>query len=154
MAAARWETFEAAEPELAASGRWLLEQSNGIAFLATVRKDGSPQVRPIMPIVTAGGLWALIVSLSSKHRDLLNDGRFALHTIPAGEDNRELHLSGRARLVEDEAELAAVSEAAGRELAEFETLFELMPERATGTQWANWPTAQSWPSYVRWRAED
>ena len=149
---ARWADLEAAEPGLAEDGRWLLEQSNGVAFIATVRRDGSPQVRPIIPIVAGDGLWALIVSLSSKHRDLLNDGRFALHMIPAGEENRELHLSGRARLVEDEAERTALAEAAGRDLLDFETLFELMPERATGTRWANWPTEKSWPSYVRWSA--
>ena len=154
MAEARWETLEAAEPELAASASWLLEQSNGVAFIATVRRDGSPQVRPIMPLIAHGGLWALIVSLSSKHRDLINDGRFALHTIPAGEQNRELHLSGRARLVEDAATIESVAAAAGRELHEFETVFELLLERATGTRWANWPTAESWPSYTRWRAED
>ena len=151
---ARWGDLETAEPGLAAVGRWLLEQSNGVAFLATVRRDGSPQLRPIMPVLAGEGLWALIVSLSSKHRDLLNDGRFALHMIPAGEENKELHLAGRARRVEDAAERAAVAAAAGRDLHEFETVFELMPERATGTHWANWPTAESWPSYVRWRAEE
>lgn len=149
---ARWRDLEAAEPGLAADTRWLLEQAGGVAFLGTVRRDGSPQVRPIMPVVADGGLWALIVSMSSKHRDLVNDGRFALHMIPAGEDNREVHIAGRARRVEDADEIAAVTVAAGRELLEFETLFELLPERATGTHWAHWPTERSWPSYVRWRA--
>jgi hypothetical protein len=149
---ARWSDLEAAEPQLAADARWLLEQARGVAFLATVRRDGAPQVRPIMPIVAGEGLWALIVSMSSKHRDLLRDGRFALHMIPAGDENREVHVAGRARLVEDADQVAAVAEAAGRDLLDFETLFELLPERATGTRWANWPTEQSWPSYVRWRA--
>lgn len=149
---ARWCDLEAAEPGLAADARWLLEQANGVAFLATVRQDGAPQVRPIMPIITGDGLWALIVSMSSKHRDLLDDGRFALHMVPAGEDNREVHIAGRARHVDDADEVARVAAATGRELHEFERLFELLPERASGTRWANWPTEQSWPSYVRWRA--
>jgi hypothetical protein len=149
---ARWRDLQEAEPQLAADAGWLLEQASGVAFLATVRRDGSPQVRPIMPLVAGDGLWALIVSKSSKHRDLLDDGRFALHMVPAGEENREVHIAGRARQVEDAGEVAAVAAAAGRELHQFETLFELLPERATGTRWANWPTEQSWPSYVRWRA--
>jgi hypothetical protein len=39
-----WHEFAAAEPELAEAGRWLLFQVGvGLAFLATVRKDGAPR---------------------------------------------------------------------------------------------------------------
>ena len=150
---ATWQQLEFAEPALAEQGRWLLTQNDGVAFLATVRRGGSPQVHPIMPYIAEGRLWALIVSLSSKHGDLLRDGRYALHAIPAGPENLELHLEGRARLDEDPAARAAVEAAAGRSTHDFESLFELGIERALGTRWSGWGTAAAWPEYTRWRAE-
>lgn len=43
-----WHEFVVAEPELAEAGRSLLFQFGvGLAFLATVRKDGAPPSSPV-----------------------------------------------------------------------------------------------------------
>jgi hypothetical protein len=47
-----WKTLEEQQPELAAFGA---ERLNGrVAYLATVRKDGSPRVHPMTPIIGQG----------------------------------------------------------------------------------------------------
>ena len=58
---ASWTDFENASPEMAEAGKKLLYQYGvGIAFLATVRKDGAPRLHPICPTVVNGRLYALI----------------------------------------------------------------------------------------------
>ena len=146
----RWAEFEADEPDLARWAPRLLAGNDGVAFLATVREDGTPQVRPIMPVLSDGRLWALIVSLSSKHRDLVRNGRYALHLVPGGQENVELHIQGRAVLVDNSEVRAAVLASAGREGHDFESLFELGVGRVQVTRWANWGTAKAWPEFVRW----
>lgn len=48
-----WKTFAAAEPALAETGRSLLFQFGvGLAFLATVRRDGAPRVHPVCPVLS------------------------------------------------------------------------------------------------------
>ncbi len=92
------------------------------------------------------------MSLSSKHGDLERDGRYALHLIPGGTENVELHIVGRATRLEDEGVRASVLGAAGRKGHEFESLFERGVERVQGTRWANWGTAEAWPEFTRWSA--
>src|SRR5215510_2111058 len=70
-----WSEFEAREPEMAAAGKKLLYQFGvGLAFLATVRKDGAPRLHPICPTVVDGDLYALILPVSPKCGDLKRDG--------------------------------------------------------------------------------
>ncbi|GIH05836.1 hypothetical protein Rhe02_39030 [Rhizocola hellebori] len=94
-----WGSLMSTDPQLAASIRELLHQyGRGMAYLATVRKDGSPRVHPVSPIVTADALYCFVIA-SRKRDDLLRDGRFALHTFPAESSDAEAHLTGRAREV-------------------------------------------------------
>jgi hypothetical protein len=147
-----WAEFEREAPALAESGRWLLGQNGGVFFLATVRKDGSPQLHPVMPHIIEGELCVFVVAFSSKHRDLERDGRYALHAIPTGPDNREFLVSGRARSERDVAARARAVEATGRDLQDWETLFIFDIEKALGTSWANWGTGQMpWPTFTRWK---
>ena len=148
-----WSEFETAAPLIAERTRWLLQQGANIAFLATVRPSGAPHVRPTGPVLAAGGVWGFIVNLSTKHNDLLTDGRFALHCIPAGTENLEVHLEGRAERIEDAARIDAVTAAAGRHLSNIESLFEFRLDRAQSTRWHNWPT-RPWPEFTRWRASE
>jgi hypothetical protein len=98
---ARWSEFQSARPELATAGRHLLYQFGvGLAFLATTRSDGGPRVHPMCPIVHEGGLYALLVP-SPKREDLLRDGRYAMHSFPADDNEDAFYLTGRARLVGD-----------------------------------------------------
>jgi hypothetical protein len=62
-----WSEFERRAPEMAQAGKELLFQYGpGLAFLATVRKDGAPRLHPICPTVIDGSLYALILPTSPK----------------------------------------------------------------------------------------
>src|SRR5688572_24744524 len=149
---ASWAEFEKEAAPLAESGRWLLAENGGVWFLATVRKDGSPQLHPVAPHIVNGKLCVFVVVFSTKHGDLERDGRYALHAIPAGPDNREFLVSGRARPMRDPAERERIIAASGRHIQEWETLFVFDIEKALGTSWANWGTDQMpWPTYTRWK---
>src|SRR3954469_9566541 len=96
---ASWSDFAAAEPELAAAVRALLQQYGpGMGYLATVRADGGPRVHPVSPVITDDGLYCFLVS-SAKRRDLERDGRYALHSYPPEESDDEPYLTGHARPV-------------------------------------------------------
>lgn len=147
-----WAEFEKEAAPLAESGRWLLNQNGGVWFLATVRKDGSPQLHPVAPHILGGELCVFVVIYSSKHGDLERDGRYALHAIPAGPDNREFLVSGRARAVRDAEERAVAVAESGRHINDWETLFAFDIEKALGTSWSNWGTDKMpWPTFTRWK---
>ena len=54
------------------------------------------------PIVAGDGLYALIIP-SLKRADLLHDGRFALHSYAAEENEDAFYVSGTAVAIEDRA---------------------------------------------------
>ena len=98
---AGWKEFETGAPEMAAAGKKLLYQFGvGLAFLATLRKDGAPRLHPICPTVVDGVLCALI-GPTHKRADLKRDGRYALHTFPSPDKDDEFLIMGRARFVAD-----------------------------------------------------
>src|SRR6266403_225293 len=105
-----WHEFAAAEPELGEAGRSLLFQFDvGLAFLATVRRDGAPRLHPLCPVLSNDRLFVLITPASPKRDDLLRDGRYALQTFPQpkpGSD--EFYLAGKALVVDDASARAAV----------------------------------------------
>ncbi len=152
---ATWDELRARDPELGTHGERLLNPTgDGIAYLATVRRDGGPRVHPVMPVVASGRLHVFVVSMSPKHDDLLRDGRFALHAGPPPAGGEEFYLSGRARRVDNAERRKAVVVASGGRLGrqDFETLFELDIRRALYTYWKGWGTKDIWPEYRRWRA--
>jgi hypothetical protein len=72
-----WKIVAEQQPELAAFGA---ERLNGrVAYLATIRKDGSPRVHPMTPIIGQGHLFVFMEPTSPKGRDLQRDGRYAIH---------------------------------------------------------------------------
>jgi hypothetical protein len=106
-----WGRFRRSAPELAAAGRDLLYQNGvGLALLGTVRDDGGPRVHPVSPILVEEGLYALLL-VSPKLADLVRDGRFALHSLPADEGFDALYLTGRARFPADPTVRRAVAAA-------------------------------------------
>lgn len=150
-----WRELEAGAPEIAAAGRRLLQaDGRGTAFLATVRNDGGPRVHPVMPVLAGDSLYVFVVNLGWKYRDLLRDGRYALHSSPTAGGGEEFYVTGPARELSDAALRAAVQGASGGRLGghEFEALFEMGIERALYTKWENWGTAGTWPSYQKWAA--
>jgi hypothetical protein len=101
MATVRWGEFATARPELAGPGQDLLYQFGvGLAFLSTVRSDGGPRLHPISPLVIDGHLVAHLIP-SRKRDDLDRDGRYALHSFPAPQNEDAFYLTGRAEHVAD-----------------------------------------------------
>jgi pyridoxamine 5'-phosphate oxidase-like protein len=149
-----WKDFAAVEPDLAAVGRSLLFQFTvGLAFLATVRKDGAPRLNPVCPVLSGERLFVLITPASPKRGDLLRDGRYALQSFPqpkAGSD--EFSLAGTALLVDDRALHADILRDAKHMADASETAFELLLDRVMHTRWLNVLTPQMRPVQKKWRA--
>jgi hypothetical protein len=94
---------------LATVGTQLLYQFGvGLAFLATTRADGAPRVHPMCPLLTAEGLFAFIVP-SPKRNDLQRDGRYAMHSFPADDNEDAFSLAGRAEEVTDPSLVGALT---------------------------------------------
>lgn len=66
-----------------------------VAFLASIRPDGSPRLHPFCPVLAAGRLFAAIPLSSPKGADLRRDPRCAIHALP-GIDDDELAIRARA----------------------------------------------------------
>ena len=149
-----WKEFAAVEPDLADVGRSLLFQFNvGLAFLATVRKDGAPRLHPVCPVLSDSRLFVLITATSPKRFDLLRDGRYALQTFPqakAGSD--EFSIAGRAVLVDDPAARADILRDAKHMADAVETAFEFLIDRVMHTRWENVLTPQMRSVHTKWRA--
>ncbi|HWC29285.1 MAG TPA: pyridoxamine 5'-phosphate oxidase family protein [Dehalococcoidia bacterium] len=114
-----WAEFERLRPDLAQAGRELFYFFGvGLAFLATVRKDGGPRLHPVCPVIVDSKLLAFVIP-SPKLRDLLHDGRYALHSYPLPDNEDVVYLTGKARAISD-AGVRAVAE--GKFLEERDSL--------------------------------
>jgi hypothetical protein len=144
-----WADIEAAAPDIASTGRRLIEARGGKPMLATVRGDDPPRIHPVTVDIVDGGLYVFVIGRSPKRIDLETDGRYALHTHvdPAAPD--ELAVRGRASLITDEATRSRVASGWAFEVDETYVLFELSVASAlVGRRSADeWP-----PRYSSWRA--
>ena len=149
-----WNEFAAVEPDLAATGRSLLEQFGvGLAFLATVRKTGAPRLHPVCPVLSEGGLYVLILPASPKRYDLMREGRYALQTFPQPKPaSDEFYVTGNTLLVEDPATRTAVFRDAKHMARPSEILFELRVDRVMHTRWENAFTPEMHSVHRTWRA--
>ena len=149
---ATWADFAAAAPDIAAEGRRLiLARGDGEALLATVRGDDLPRIHPINVAIVNGGLYAFIIGRSPKKADLEIDGRYALHTHQDPLAPSEVMFRGRARLVTDATERAAVGAGWAFEVDDAYALFEF--DIAIALLGAR-PTADDWPPrYSSWKDE-
>ena len=95
-----WKVFEKASPELA---RLTFEKLNRkIAYLATLKKDGSPRLHPVTPFIGNGMLFIFTEPSSPKIRDLKRDGRYGMHCSVGGEGPLiEVQVSGGAVIIKD-----------------------------------------------------
>jgi len=139
---------------MAEAGRTLIYQFRvGLGYLATVRKDGRPRIHPVCPVLANDGLYVFIGNHSPKRRDLLRDGRYALHAFPNPQVDDEFTVSGRAERVDDAGIRQIVYDAytATGAFTSDDTLFELRLERALHAKYGPRP---SWPpAYTRWSAD-
>jgi len=96
-----WGELAVARPDLADAGRRLLYQFGvGLAFLATVRRDGAPRAHPMCPVLTDDDLFAFIVP-SPKCNDLVRDRRYAMHSFPCPDNEDAFYLTGTAVQVDN-----------------------------------------------------
>ena len=128
-----WRDLQEAKPELAAFGAERF--AGGVAYLATVRKDGGPRVHPVTPIVGQGRLFLFMEPTSPKGHDLRRDGRYALPSAvsDAGGGNGEFLIKGRADLIEEPEIRTLAAELAPYDPADRYVLFELGVESALAT---------------------
>ena len=148
---ASWAQFEAAAPEMAATGRRLIYRTRiGEGLLATVRGDGLPRIHPIYVAVHGGRLVAFMIP-SAKGTDLAEDGRFALHAYQDPAAPHEFVVRGRARPIDDESRRRPLIDAwyfdvddDDHRLFEFDIEHVILGERATAEDWP--PRYRSWRS--------
>ncbi|MPZ47728.1 MAG: pyridoxamine 5'-phosphate oxidase [Dehalococcoidia bacterium] len=94
-----WGEFAFQRPDLAAAGSELIRQFGvGLGFLATVRADGGPRLHPICLVITEKALYGLIIP-SPKLKDIIRDGRFALHSYPGPENEDAFYVTDALRYV-------------------------------------------------------
>jgi len=144
-----WLTLRTAEPELAASGQQRLHDQ--VAYLATMRQDGSPRLHPVRPIVSERHLLLFMEPASPKGHDLRRDGRYVLHGIVTGAQPWELHefyVEGQASWVEDPDLRQAANTATAFPRDEHFALFELEVRRAFSTTYGS----DGQPLRRRWQA--
>jgi hypothetical protein len=128
-----WKILAEQQPELAAFGAGRL---NGkVAYLATIRKDGSPRLHPMTPIIGQGHFFVFMEPTSPKGHDLQRDGRYAIHCAVSDNSGAsgEFSITGHAHLLDD-AELRALAVSlAGYAPADRYILFEFDIESAAST---------------------
>jgi hypothetical protein len=142
-----WKELVVGSPELATFGKERF--GSGVAYLATVKKDGGPRVHPVTPIVGDEQLFLFMESTSPKGHDLRRDGRYALHSSvgDSSGEGGEFLLSGTARFVKDDDTRAIAVSFASYDPADRYILFELQIETALATVYNTHGT----PIRSRWK---
>jgi hypothetical protein len=151
-----WQTFETASPGLAEL--CFDELDRKIAYLATIKKDGSPRLHPVTPFIGGSMLFIFTDPSSPKIGDLQRDGRYALHCAVsrigpdgAGRPLVEVQVSGAAVTITDPGIRARAERIAGSPvvLASY-FLFEFQVERVLVVEYE----AGGKPIIRRWRKRD
>jgi hypothetical protein len=97
---ASWKAFAQHAPDFADFGKARFQSE--VAYLGTIRADGSPRVHPVTPIV-GDQLYLFMEPTSPKGKDLQRDARYSLHC--SVEDSSggggEFYVRGRAKFTDD-----------------------------------------------------
>ena len=148
---ATWSEFSADSPEMASFGKQRLERR--IAYLATIRPDGSPRVHPVSPFIAKDHLFVYMEPTSPKGDDLRRDARYAMHS--AVEDNSggqgEFLIRGRAvEITDTESRKEAFDQARnmGYSPQERHILFELRIAEVLATVYEG-----DRPKRTRWKVD-
>jgi hypothetical protein len=74
----------------------------GVLLVATIRRDGTPPLGPVEPLILEGDLYLSMMWRSRKASDLLRDDRVLVHSVVTTRDGTEgeVKLRGRAISVE------------------------------------------------------
>ena len=94
----KWSEFAATSPKLAALGEERMDE-HGLILLGSLRRDGSPRISPVEPVLVDGELELGMIWQSKKALDLLRDPRCQVHTVITDRNGTEgeFKLWGRAR---------------------------------------------------------
>ena len=146
---ASWIEFAQQAPELAQFGKARFQSE--VAYLGTVRADGSPRVHPVTPII-GEQLFLFMEPTSPKGKDLLRDDRYALHCSvkDSSGGGGEFYVRGRATLVDDPIVREQAVRAATYDPQERYILFVLTVEYAFMNQYG--PDGET--NVRRWQAID
>ena len=146
-----WKVFEEDSPELAALAYEKLNRK--IAYLATLRKDGSPRLHPVTPFIGNGMLFIFTEPSSPKIQDLRRDGRYALHCAVGGEGSLiEILVSGDAVVISNSCVRREQAEriAASSVVIDSYVLFEFQVKRVLVIEYDE----ERKPVVRRWRREE
>ena len=141
-----WQALEHSNPTLAAFG--LQRLAGNVAYLATVRKDGSPRVHPVTPIIGQGRLFIFMEPTSPKGGDLRRGSLYALHCAVSDNsgESGEFIVTGRGQLVDNPQTRALAAQLSSYQPADRYILFELSVESASATRYENGkPAREHWP---------
>jgi hypothetical protein len=74
-----------------------------VLLAVTIRRDGTPRLSPIEPLILDGDLWLSMMWQSRKAMDLLRDDRLLVHSVITDRDGSqgEVKVRGRALPVDD-----------------------------------------------------
>jgi hypothetical protein len=75
-----WSDIERTQPRLGKLAHTRLIEP-GVVLVATTRRDGTPRLSPVEPLVMDGDLWLSMMWQSAKAHDLLRDPRVLVHNI-------------------------------------------------------------------------
>jgi hypothetical protein len=130
-----WKIFEKSCPELANPGFESLNRK--IAYLATIKKDGSPRLHPVTPFIGEGMLFIFTEQSSPKINDLRSNGRYAMHcTVTREGPLFEFLVMGSAEVVEDpDVWLQAVRIANSPVVTDGYVLFEFHVDRVLSVEY-------------------
>ena len=97
-----WHEFARAALDLAQAGEERFERW-GLILLGSVRKDGTPRISPVEPLIVGGELMLGMMWQSKKALDLLREPRCLVHSIITNKDGSEgeFKLRGTARDLAD-----------------------------------------------------
>ena len=142
-----WKEFETSQPEMARFGDQSLRFK--VMYLATIKADGYPRVHPFTPFVGSGHLFAFMEPTSPKAKDLLRNGKYAMHSLVADEhgSNGEFEISGDAKLLTDPESREDAVAACPYEPRDRYILFEFKINSCLVNRYENGnPNAKRWKS--------
>ena len=89
-----WSELVRRQPRLATlAERRLIDP--GVVLVATIRRDGTPRLSPVEPLVADGRLWLSMMWGSRKAGDLHRDPRVLVHSVITSRDGGEGELKVR-----------------------------------------------------------
>lgn len=141
-----WKTFAQQAPDFAAFGESRFR--SGVAYLGTLRADGSPRVHPVTPII-GEQLFLFMEPTSPKGKDLQRDPRYTLHCSVSDSSggSGEFYVRGRATFSDDPLLREQAVQASSYVPQDHYVLFVFSVEFAFMNRYADGkPNTQRWES--------